>query len=142
MGRYVVGVDGSPHVRAALRSALHEAHVHGSTVLAVHAYHTPIIGRETVESGSPTLDLAPSAQYLLDQETRAVLSEAGHNAPVEPLVVAEGSPARVLIAACQAEDTIVVGTRGHGGFAGLLLGSTAHQVLSHAPGVVVVTRVQ
>lgn len=52
--------------------------------------------------------------------------------------VLEGTPAQVLVEAAQGADLLVVGTRGHGGFTGLLLGSVSQQAAHHAPCPVVI----
>jgi nucleotide-binding universal stress UspA family protein len=54
--------------------------------------------------------------------------------------VAEGNAAKVLIDLAGSDDLLVVGSRGHGGFAGLLLGSVSQQVMAHAQCNVVVVR--
>lgn len=54
--------------------------------------------------------------------------------------VAEGNAAKVLIDLASSDDLLVVGSRGHGGFAGLLLGSVSQQVMAHAQCNVVVVR--
>ena len=54
--------------------------------------------------------------------------------------VAEGHPAGVLLAQVEGADMLVVGSRGHGGFTGMLLGSVSQHVVAHAPCPVVVVR--
>ena len=54
--------------------------------------------------------------------------------------VAEGPAARALIGASRTSDLLVVGTRGHGGFAGMLLGSVSQHLVAHAACTVVVVR--
>ena len=58
---------------------------------------------------------------------------------VRPMLVS-GSPARELCAVSRSADMVVLGSRGRGGLAGLLLGSVSSQVATHAHGVVVVVR--
>lgn len=54
--------------------------------------------------------------------------------------VEEGNPAKVLIERSKEADLLVVGCRGHGGFAGMLLGSVSHHLVAHAECAVVVIR--
>jgi nucleotide-binding universal stress UspA family protein len=66
-------------------------------------------------------------------------------AELQPVVTCEGraiegQPAGVLLKEAEQADMIVVGSRGHGGFANLLLGSVTQQVVHHAPCPVVVVR--
>jgi nucleotide-binding universal stress UspA family protein len=70
------------------------------------------------------------------------LSEAGAAAePVEiERSVVEGPPTAALLGAVTEDDLLVVGSRGRGGFAGLLLGSVSEQVAQHAPCPVVIVR--
>lgn len=140
MTRIVVGVDGSDTGLAALRWALDEAVLRGCPVLAVHAYETPAFGIERVATRAPVLDLAPSAQALADEQLRRARSGGhGRGVPVE-VVVAEGHPAHVLVDAALDGDVLVVGSRGRGGLAELVLGSTSHRVAAHARCPVVIVR--
>ena len=139
MPTIVVGVDGSGGSREALRWALGEAKLHGATVRAVHAWSMP------VAFGGPYM--APQAfdQGELHDRARASLDAAvdevarGSSVPVERLVE-QGSAADVLVHAADDADLLVVGSRGHGGFAGLLLGSVSQQCAHHAPCPVVIVR--
>jgi nucleotide-binding universal stress UspA family protein len=147
MRRIVVGVDGSPGSLEALRWALAEAGLRGAEVRVVHAWMVPLIDAvpEPWAIGSPTL--GPSEDQVhehLEAAARKVLDASMEEArPADPGVeiegeLAEGRPAAALLAAAQDADLLVVGSRGRGGFAGLLLGSVSAQCVHHAPCPVVV----
>lgn len=139
MSRIVVGVDGSDRALAALRWGVAEAALRGWPVVAVHAYSTPVAGLERIATSSPVLDLAPSAKAVLDEQLRRArhASDLPRDVPVDT-VVAEGGAAAVLVETALPGDLLVVGARGHGGFAGLPLGSTSGHVVRHATCSVVV----
>ncbi|MFI6033504.1 universal stress protein [Streptomyces sp. NPDC051315] len=121
---YVVGVDGSPHSAAAVDVAFEEAALRGAVLRALYVWHPPLLG-------------------VLDEdaavgECRRVLSEmvAGRTA-THPEVelhheVVRGHPVQALVGASDHALGLVVGTRGHGGFTGMLLGSVSQGVLHHA----------
>ena len=136
----VVGVDGSEESREALRWALGEAELRGSAVRAVHAWSRPIAFGGPI---MPPQALDPSAlrdraQDSLDSAVDEIAGE-GPAVAVERLVE-EGAAADVLVRAAEGADLLVVGSRGHGGFAGLLLGSVSPQCAQHAPCAVVIAR--
>jgi len=137
MKRIVVGVDGSEPSRRALQWAVDEARLHGGTVTAVHAWMPPYIGGYPYTS---TIfrpgELEQAARQVLDDLVDTV-DERDLAAPVERLV-AEGAPAKELIDAAKDADLLVVGSRGRGGFTGLLLGSVSQAVCHHATCPVVV----
>ena len=141
MGVIVVGVDGSPESLAALRWAAQEARLRGAMLRAVHAWFMPMV----FTSGPPLLVL-PEAGDELGEEGDKVLSDALEAvAPdVEGLAlersVVEGSAAHCLLRAAEGADLLVLGSRGHGGFHGLLLGSVSQQCAHHAPCPVVIVR--
>jgi nucleotide-binding universal stress UspA family protein len=139
--RVVVGVDGSEGSRRALRYAAEEAEAHGAGLTALLAYSVPV-PPVTVGLGAPPLRSADTsrddAEDLLAATVRETLGE-------EPAVkvgteVVEGSAAAALIDASQGCDLLVVGTRGHGGFAGMLLGSVSQHLAAHAGCTVAVVR--
>ncbi len=141
MGRIVVGVDASPGSRAALRFALAEARPRSATVRAVHVFRLPL----TEFPGPFVLELPPQPAPRLPEVEAAVrdvaaallarvVAEVGGDtggATVESAVV-EGNPAALLIEESRGAELLVVGARGHGGFAGLLLGSVADHCVRHA----------
>jgi nucleotide-binding universal stress UspA family protein len=141
----VVGVDGSAGSREALQWAIAEARLQQVPLRAIHAWTyaepliPPLIGypysAEYVESAID--ERRRAAEGLLEQETDAI-AEA-HEIEIER-VIAEGSAARVLIDAVGEDDLLVVGSRGHGGFSSLLLGSVSQQCAQHAPCPVVIVR--
>lgn len=139
MGRIVVGVDGSPEAAAALQWALDEARLRKASLEVVHAWQFPA-AVDLVGAAADDLvrDMQQAAADLLDRVTDAVAG-ADPDVEVERHVV-EGGAAASLVNAAASADLLVVGTRGRGGFAGLLLGSVAHQCLHHAPCPVVVVR--
>jgi nucleotide-binding universal stress UspA family protein len=131
-GRVLVGVDGSPSSRAALRWALAEGGRRGANVAVLHSWEVPAI------AGYPydTEALDRAAHALVD----SMVDEATAEAPgvaVERRVVGGGAAAGLLDAA-QDATLIVVGRRGMGGFRRLLLGSVSDHVARHAPCPVVV----
>lgn len=131
-GRIVVGVDGSAGSQAALRFAITEAALRHASLDAILAWHWPVIA---AEAAAPVdLDPAGWAQSTLDEALRSV--DAGE-VDIEARTV-EGQAAAVLLAASAEAELLVVGTRGHGGFTGLLLGSVSQQCVAHAPCPVVV----
>jgi nucleotide-binding universal stress UspA family protein len=142
----VVGVDGSAGSREALQWAIAEARLRQVPLRAIHAwtYAEPLMppligypygGAEYVESAIE--ERRQGAERLLEQTT-AALAE-GHEIEIER-GIAEGSAARVLIDAVGEDDLLVVGSRGHGGFRSLLLGSVSQQCAQHAPCPVVIVR--
>jgi len=137
MSRIVVGVDGSPTGLQALRWALQEASQRGWPVVAVHAYTGYYFWTRYLPAG-PLVDLARAADEVLREQLELALNSA-YDVKVET-VVAEGNPARLLIETALPDDLLVVGSRGHGGFPGLLLGSTSQHVANHADCSVVIVR--
>lgn len=137
MEKIVVGVDASPGARRALEWAVSEAHLRGAKVVALHAWQLPYVVSTPLGVVSVPVEGADAtAEAELDAAIDEV--EAAHlNTPIERVVVV-GSPAGALIEAAQDAALLVVGSRGHGGFAGLLLGSVSHQLAHHAPCPVVI----
>jgi nucleotide-binding universal stress UspA family protein len=128
--RIVVGVDGSAQSRTALRWAARLAADTGACLEAVIAWHFPI-PTGWAGAGVP-MDFDPQ------QDMQKVLVETvdATFGPERPagmqLSVLEGHPARVLLERSAGALMLVVGSRGHGGFAGLLLGSVSAHVAEHA----------
>jgi nucleotide-binding universal stress UspA family protein len=132
-GRIVVGVDRSPGARRALEWAVDEAKRRAATVEAVHAWEPPVVV-------STPLGFAPVELTDEDLATEmAIVREAVADVDAEVEVTfAAGGAAKALMDAAKGADLLVVGTRGRGGFTGLLLGSVSQQVASHATVPVVV----
>lgn len=126
----VVGVDGSDESREALRWAVAEARLRHGTVEVVHAYWAlPMLSGETEDAEEPE-----SALHRFVLET--VGSDPG--VTLTTSLVQGRQASAVLIDAAHGADLLVVGSRGSGGFAGLLLGSVAHQCALHAPCPIVI----
>lgn len=137
MERIVVGIDGSDNAARALRWAVGEARLRHAELEVVHAWHQPYAGGYTYEIG--TYDpgaFEEAARITLDSAVESV--DAGDLAqPVQRTLVG-GSAAEVILTAAKDADLVVVGSRGRGGFAGLLLGSVSQQVAHQATCPVVV----
>jgi nucleotide-binding universal stress UspA family protein len=138
-GVVVVGIDGSAGASAALRWAAAEARLRKSRLLIVHAWRpapTDLLlgGPLGGFSGGGASDTQRAAEELLQQATAGLEAEG---IEFERRVVAGGAP-EVLVDAADQGDLLVVGSRGHGGFAGLLLGSVSQQCAHHARGPVVI----
>ena len=134
--RIVVGVDGSATARRALAWALDEARLRHATIEAVTAWSAPPVVSPYGIYGAPTAALEDAAHEIL----RNAVADADLTGLPAPLSqrVACGSPSHVILEAARDADLIVLGSRGLGGFKGLLLGSVTHQVTHHAGCPVVV----
>jgi len=136
MQRIVVGVDDSPGARAALTWALEEARLRGARLEVVHAWTLPWAEGFNREVAADATWYRESSMALLEsiiEEAEATVAAAGGPpvAPVPTPVQCEG-PAFGLLAQAEGADLLVVGSRGRGGFAGLLLGSVSTQCVHHA----------
>lgn len=135
--RVVVGIDGSDEAAAALTWAVSEARLRGGEVLTVTAWDYPAMtagGMDGIitDKGAHTRAAEEAADGMLRHVDASGLSVRR--------LVARGHPAKVLLDAAEGADLLVVGSRGHGGFAGLLLGSVSAQVVRHSPCTTVVVR--
>ena len=135
MSRITVGVDGSPEARAALLFALEEAQLRGAGVEAVLAYSPlPYLADDVVLRQEEITE--GQAEELLRKEVEpAAAGFPGISVTTRAVV---GPPARTLIEMSEDSDLLVVGSRGRGGFSGLLLGSVSQQCVHHATCPVVV----
>jgi nucleotide-binding universal stress UspA family protein len=143
VARIVVGVDGSASAQEALRWAVRQAALTGATVEALITWHLPQVtgtgGYAWPPVGGPeTTELAKlAAKVLTDAVSQTAVPEG--LAPITTLV-RQGHAARALLEAAQEADLLVVGSRGHGGFAEALLGSVSQHCVRHAPCPVVIVR--
>jgi nucleotide-binding universal stress UspA family protein len=131
--RIVVGVDGSPSSRSALRWAVGQAALTGGTVEAVIAWRIPM-----ALSGYAWAPISMDEEANLEQDARKTL-DAVISDEVDPadrhritVRVVNGHAADVLLDAAAGADLLVVGSRGHGGFADALLGSVGQYCVHHA----------
>jgi nucleotide-binding universal stress UspA family protein len=141
MGVIVVGVDQSEGAKAALRFALEEARLRQAKLRVVHAWQFGYIGAPGFEGSLPAVggDLAEfheAAEAALDETLRGVVADG---VAIERRVD-QGAAASVLIEESRDADVLIVGSRGHGGFAQLLLGSVSQQCALHALCPVVIVR--
>ena len=136
----VVGVDGSAGSRRALTWAAAEAASHGSDLVVVNVWEHTLLPPAGSVSVSEHYVPDPS-QRTADDLLQVIKEELGEEPPVlvQPLVK-QGRPAEVLIEQSASADLLVVGTRGHGGFAGLVLGSVSQHVAAYAKCPVTVVR--
>jgi nucleotide-binding universal stress UspA family protein len=143
MGVIVVGVDHSAGAKKALRFAATEAQLRQATLRPVHAWQFAHVapGIETAYSGlEANLDqLRHAAEAALMATIRETVPDEG--ALKVELRVVEGLPAPVLVDESRDAEMLVVGSRGLGGFRGLLLGSVSQQCAQHAACPVVIVRV-
>jgi nucleotide-binding universal stress UspA family protein len=128
----VVGVDGSEGSRRALEWAVDEARRRGTTLRVVHAWSFPYAPASAGYVPLPEASLYDAAKKgaarVLDEELAAVDASG---VEVEHVLV-EGAAAETLVDASADAELLVVGSRGHGGFAGVLLGSVGTHAAHHA----------
>ncbi|MEU8655365.1 universal stress protein [Actinoplanes philippinensis] len=138
--RIVVGVDGSQGSKTALKWAMNQAHLTGATIEAITTWQDPAqlgtaYGWTSVAFEGDTY--ATTMVKALDDTIAEVTAQVTH--PVTVLAhVVEGHPVEALLQAAAGAELLVVGSRGHGTFAGLLLGSVSHRCVQHAPCPVIV----
>jgi nucleotide-binding universal stress UspA family protein len=125
--RIVVGVDGSASSLGAFRAAIRMARSTDSDLLAIAAWKYP-----SAYGGYPPPDWSP------ESDVREVLADAtasvfeGDVPAWFTSDVREGAPVRVLLEASHGASMLIVGSRGHGGFSGLLLGSVSSTCAEYA----------
>jgi nucleotide-binding universal stress UspA family protein len=128
----VVGVDGSPASRKALTWAAAEAAGHGADLVVIEVWEPTVL--PAAGSASVSEHFVPEpVQRTADDLLKMIKEELGEEPPV--LVrphVKPGRPAKVLIDESVSADLLVVGNRGHGGFAGLVIGSVSQHVAAYA----------
>ena len=133
----VVGVDGSPSSKAALRWAMAEARLRSARVQAVACWEFPLY--YGWPPGVPYEDFAGMAGKALSQAVQEAIGFDGPEVEVLETVVS-GYPAHVLIDGSAHAALLVLGSRGHGGFAGTLLGSISQHCAQRAHCPVVIVR--
>jgi len=133
----VVGVDGSDSSKRALQWAADQANYIGAELNIVTTWEYPTTFG-WAPPYPPRFDPEGDTRKALEETVDAVLG-AEPAVPVR-LTVIEGHPALVLVDAAKGAEMLVVGSRGHGAFMGMLLGSVSEHCASHAPCPVVVVR--
>lgn len=136
--KVVVGVDGSPASLNAVVWATHEAKLRNSEIEILHSWSMPFV----VDPMAMMPMMFPVEEMVTDAK-KVVAAAAEIVTGIDPKVqvstrIERGSASEHLITAGKSADLLVVGSRGHGGFAGLLLGSVAQQVANHATCPVVI----
>lgn len=133
----VVGIDGSKHSIAALEWAVEEARMRRARLRVVHAWQPPFVeGYPYTGAAFDPTPVEASAHKLVDEAVSAAL-HPGEDIPVER-IVRSGGASSVLLDNADDAALVVVGSRGMGGFRGLVLGSVSQQVANHATCPVVI----
>ncbi|AWH93837.1 universal stress protein [Dietzia lutea] len=134
-GPVVVGVDGGPDSRRALTWAADYARTVDAPLIALTAFDVaPVFGPYAMSGSESPKKLEEQARKVLADTVRDTL---GPEADVQQYVI-RGHPAESIVAASNDARLVVVGCRGRGGFAGMLLGSVSQHVVPHAHCPVVV----
>jgi nucleotide-binding universal stress UspA family protein len=144
-GPVVVGVDGSPHSEAALDYGFAYADRHGLPLLALHVYTVGAYVHPGLPYAMAPYPVEDELARVRVDALRTVEHSLGKWTEKFPDVevrtdVADGGAAAELVEASRTASLLVVGTRGHGGVAGMLLGSVGHAALRHAHAPVVIAR--
>jgi nucleotide-binding universal stress UspA family protein len=139
-GVVLVGTDGSSACDVAVGFAFEEADLRGGAVSVIHAWEPPAPPWRT--DVRPLVLDAAEVETAEEHRVREWIRPWQDKYPQVPVQVHLSSqrPAAALLDAASRAELLVVGSRGHGGFAGLLLGSVSQQVIHHAPCPVVVAR--
>lgn len=132
--RIVVGVDSSAGSKEALRWAFAYARLTGGSVEAVTAWQVPpmyVYAAGWTPTGIDDAGIIRYAEKALAETVAQVQSEYGDPVPVITCVRA-GPAAQVLLDAGKGAQLMVLGSRGHGAFAGMMLGSVSQHCVQHA----------
>jgi nucleotide-binding universal stress UspA family protein len=126
----VVGVDGSRASSAAIDFAVEAADAAGCPLVAVHTYWDLLVG--------PELPAVLDWDAIAEDERRVLAEQLAGRSATHPdvlvsTVVERSHPSRVLLEHAHGARLLVVGTRGRGGFVGLLLGSVSRAMMHRAP---------
>jgi len=144
-GRIVVGVDGSEDSRAALMYALHEAARRGDATVEVIAsfappeYWVPMYGPPAIPFDEIRDGVRSNVERIVHEVTEQVKDAFTQLPPVTVRAV-PGGAAQALLHAAEDAELLVVGSRGRGGFASMLLGSVSLTCALHATCPVTVVR--
>ena len=131
----VVGVDGSEPSLKALRWAAQQARLTGATLRVLTTWEVAT-GTGWVPTFPVDYDPQAVARQALDEAVTETIG-ADPDVAVER-IVKEGHAAPILLAAAKDADLLVVGSHGHGAFAGMLIGSVSEHLVRHAPCAIVV----
>lgn len=135
-GHIVVGVDGSPDSRAALVYALHDAVRRGSAVEVVASfappeYWVPLYGPPSIPFDEIRESVRRDVEGIVHEVIEQTKDELTQPPPVTVKAV-PGGAAQALLQAAENADLLVVGSRGHGGFTSMLLGSVSLSCALHS----------
>ncbi|NNN19598.1 MAG: universal stress protein [Acidimicrobiaceae bacterium] len=125
--KIVVGVDGSPSSNAALDWAAQEAEIRGAALELIHAWNYPNLGYGGYVAVLE--DFEKDASNILN-DVVATVREAHPNLKLVSSLL-QGPTAQTIMERAKEADMVVVGSRGRGGFTGLLLGSVGQQLVHH-----------
>lgn len=140
--RIVVGVDGSPGSKSALTWAMNQARLTGATVEAITTWQDPAKHGTAYGWTSAAFEgdtYATAMVKALDDTIAEITTVMSHPVTVLAQIV-EGHPAEALVHAAEGAELLVVGSRGHGTFASIMLGSVSQHCVQHATCPVVVVR--
>jgi len=130
-GPVVVGVDASPSSAGAIALAIEEAALRNTGLVAVHSWNDFVIDQEFPELPlTVDLDAIEQEEYALLSEQLAGWQDKYPDVQIQHNVVRR-RPTHALLDASKHAQLLVVGSRGRGGFTGLLLGSTSHALIAH-----------
>jgi nucleotide-binding universal stress UspA family protein len=128
----VVGTDGSEHAERALSVAAEEAERRGASIRIVTAWHVPssVYGGGFVPMVNTSIE--ESTREAAERVARAAAEELRERGLEVETKVCHAQAADALVEESEGADVLIVGSRGHGGFSGLLLGSVSQQCAHHA----------
>lgn len=133
----IIGVDGSDSSYTALREAVRLATALGAPLKAIAVWDHPMAMYDVY---------APPPGWSPQRDAQQVLEEAAEHVfgtdvpPWFSTAVRQGGAAAVLVKESRGAEMLVLGSRGHGGFVGMLLGSVSTAAVAHAPCPVLIVR--